>query len=339
MTKKTDENLLLALLDTYTSGVTNSLETVASMNGVSFRSVYSWLRDPEIILDEYMGERNISFGKAMNLARNVSKVLTVGRSLEDRVLNGLKVQVWHHGQPSYQDDEKAILIEDLDLREIIFGYRDGKKRDSDGNRIIMTKIEAPPAQLVEVYARANMPSIYGHKTETTIKGDVQLGVTVVAGQRRPLPPEAIPYAKPEDLDVVETVLLDAPGEVYEPIDAGLDELLGLDGSSAAEDLAVTDTDPAEPVTAAPEPDEEVAAETGVLGRDGIPAQPAAPGAAGPGSIAPRDPGAYSSAPGDREAATPADPLLNVAPGWRREYQALLERNATNAANAAARRRQ
>jgi len=322
MTLKTDKNLLMALLDTYTSGVTNSLETVAAMNGVSFRSVYSWLRDPEIILDEYMGEQNITFGKAMNLARNVSKVLTVGRSLEDRVLNGLRVQVWHHGQPSYQDDEKAILIEDLDLREMIFGYRDGKKRDSDGNRIIMTKIEAPPAQLVEVYARANMPAIYGHKTETTIKG-VELGVTVITNAvRRPLPPEALPYATAQDLDVVETVLLDAPGEVYEPIDAGLDELLGLDGSSAAEDLAVTDTEPGLPSSAAEERPDEPAE-----GPDVAVSEPSH----GP------DPGAYVTAPAEREASPPADPLLNIAPGWRADYQALLDKNATNAANAAKRR--
>jgi hypothetical protein len=250
MTKKTDPELLLALLDTYTSGVTNSLETVAAMNGVSFRSVYSWLRDPEIILDEYMGEQNIPFGKAMNLARNVSKVLTVGRSLEDRVLNGLRVQVWHHGQPQFRDDEKAILIEDLDMREMLFGYRDGKARDADGNRIIMTKIEAPPAQLVEVYARANMPSIYGHKTETTIKGNIGLGVTVVApAVRRAIPPEALPFATAADLEgtVTETTLIEG---AYEATEA-LDELLGLDEISPT-----TDTEPDEPEpepAAAPEP--------------------------------------------------------------------------------------
>src|ERR1700693_1992255 len=109
MTKKTDPEILIGILDTYCSGVTNSLGTVAAMNGVSFKSIYSWLRDPEIILDEYMGEKNISFGKAMNLARNVSKALTISRSLEDRVLNGLKIQVWHHGEPSYLDDEAAIV--------------------------------------------------------------------------------------------------------------------------------------------------------------------------------------------------------------------------------------
>jgi hypothetical protein len=302
MTKKTDPELLLALLSTYCSGVTNSLETVAAMNGVSFRSVYTWLRDPEITVPEFMGEPNITFGKAMNLARNVSKVLTVGRSLEDRVLNGLKVQVWHHGQPSYVDDEKAILVEDLDMREMLFGYRDGKKRDADGNRIIATRVEAPPAQLVEVYARANMPSIYGHKTETTIKGNVSLGVTTIAPAiRRPIPPEALPYATAADLEgVTETTLVN---EVYEPADTGLDDLLGLE---------VTDTEPDEPAAAAaPEPDDEPAP---------------APGVRGPETM-------ITSAPTERETSPSADPLLNVAPGWRREYQALLDRNETNAANA------
>ena len=301
MTLKNDPELLIRILDTYTSGVTNSLETVAAMNGVSFRSVYSWLRDESITVD-YMGEQNITFGRAMNLARNVSKVLTVGRSLEDRVLNGLKVQVWHHGQPSYVDDEKAILIEDLDLRELIFGYRDGKKRDADGNRIIATRIEAPPAQLVEVYARANMPSIYGHKTETTIRGNLELGVQVV-GSRGPVPPEALPYATAADLagTITETTLIEsAKGEVFEAVaaDEVLDELLGLE---------VTDTSPD-----APEPDEP---------------EPAAVRTAEP------DPGASSSAPTEREISAPANPMLNIAPGWRSEYQALLDRNATDGANA------
>ena len=248
MTKKTDPEILIGILDTYCSGVTNSLGTVATMNGVSFKSVYTWLRDETLILDEYMGVENISFGKAMNMARNVSKALTISRSLEDRVLNGLKVQVWHHGEPSFVDDEQAILVEDLDLRETLFGYRDGKKRDADGNRIIATRVEAPPAQLVEVYARANMPSIYGNKNEVTMRGNLNLGVTV-AGTRPPLPAEVLAQIAPKP--VTETNLLTdtTDGEVYEA--DSLDDLLGPDPVLAP----TTDTPPEaydpEPVAALP----------------------------------------------------------------------------------------
>ena len=64
----------------------------------------------------YMGEQNITFGRAMNLARNVSKAITVSRALEDRVLNGIKIEVWAAGQPSYLDDESAIRATDADFK-------------------------------------------------------------------------------------------------------------------------------------------------------------------------------------------------------------------------------
>ena len=314
MTKKTNENLLLAILDTYTSGVSNSLETISAMNGVSFRSVYSWLRDPEIILPEYMGEQNVTFGRALNLARNVAKAITISRSLEDRVLNGLKVQVWHHGQPSYVDDEKAILIEDLDLREMIFGYRDGKKRNAQGERIIATRIEAPPAQLVEVYARANMREVYGQRSEvtTTLRGSLGVTVAAVAGPRRPVPPEALAYATAADLEgtVTETVLIE---ETYE-VDTGLAELLGEapDGEAAA------------PMPASGRGSGEIEVEAQVVEPVVEPAPREERGAQVVETM-------ITSAPTERETSPPPSPILATATtipaGWRAEYQALQDKLA------------
>jgi hypothetical protein len=254
MTLKTNTELLVAILDTYSSGVSNSLQTVAEMNGVSFRSVYAWLRDETLIIPEYMGMIDQTFGKLMGHARNVSKAITISRSLEDRVLNGLKVQIVHHGEFAYVDDEAAIRATKEDFEfGVANGYffEDKKKRDANGNRIIATRIEAPPAQLVEVYARANLPSIYGNKLETTLKGTLNLGVTTV-GEQRPLPPEVKALISP----VTETALLPGDGtEVYAAQD--LSDLLGPDlASDASEPLApTTDTPPEvfepEPVAALP----------------------------------------------------------------------------------------
>jgi hypothetical protein len=267
MTRKTDTELLIRILDTYCSGVTNSLGTVAAMNGVSFKSIYTWLRDETIRLD-YMGEVDITFGRAMNMARNVAKALTISRSLEDRVLNGLKVQVWHHGEPSYLDDEEAVTATKEEFEtglDLGYFWPDRKKRVRNPDtgvfeRVIATRIEAPPAQLVEVYARANMPSIYGAKSEVTMKGNVNLGVTT--GAQRPLPPEVQALIAPQAITETTMLLTAVDGaEVYAP--DSLDDILGPDplASPGPDPLATTDTPPdvfepegaALPEPATPEP--------------------------------------------------------------------------------------
>lgn len=296
MTRKTDPDLLIRILDTYTSGITNSLQTVASLNGVSFASVYTWLKDPAIIIPEYMGEIDIPFGKAMNLARNVAKAITISRSLEDRVLNGLRVQIVHHGAFLYVDDEAAIRATDEDFKwgceQGIF-WPDKKKRDKDGNRIVATKIEAPPAQLVEVYARANMPAVYGNKNEVTVKGSLGIAVSTI-GNQRPLPVQF--QTPPPQLEAItETASDDGEPETFEA-ENSLDELLGVDPVSPA-----TGTAPDVFVDAAPEP-----------------IAPPPPIAAEPVMI--RDPAAYVATPSDILAAPKVIPA-----GWRYEWDELQKR--------------
>lgn len=216
---KNKPEFLLQILNDYSSGITNSLEVLAQINGVSIRSLFVWMRDPTITVD-FMGREGITFGQAMTMARNVMKVVTVGKTLEEYVLRGREIQVWHGGAPSYLDDEEAILEEDLDVREMLYGYRDGKKRDANGNRIIATRIEYAPAQLIEKYAASNMSAVYGNKSEVTMRGNVGLGVTVV-GQRPPLPPEVQAMVAGEITDMVKVKVpqiapaTDTP-EQYEP---------------------------------------------------------------------------------------------------------------------------
>jgi hypothetical protein len=154
---KNDPDFLIQILDDYSSGVTNSLETLAQRNGIAVRTLFMWMRDKNIVLD-YMGREGVTFGQAMAMARNVMKAVTVGRTLEDYVLNGRRVEVWHHGAPQFEEDEELIALGEEFCRDVL-GLPDMYKRDPNGNRLIRTRVEYAPAQLIETYARANMPGV------------------------------------------------------------------------------------------------------------------------------------------------------------------------------------
>jgi len=304
MTLKTNSELLIRILDTYTSGQTASLARIAEICGVSFSSIYQWMKDPEILVD-YMGQTQISFAAAMQMARSVSRAMIVSQSLENFVLQGRTTAIVHHGEFSYVDDEAAIAATDEEFKlglDLGYFFPDKKKRDQNGCRIVATRVELCPAQLIEKFAASAIPSVYGQRSELTVKGNVSLGVQTVGGPRRPIPAEFVQYATPRDLaldGVVETTLLtdDSGGEVYEA--DSLDDLLGLDDDEP--DMAVTDTAPDEP-----EPE-------AVLRN----AQP--------------EPVMIVSAPTERETSPPPSPILatpkTVPAGWRAEYQALQEKLA------------
>ncbi len=183
---KNKPELLMQILDDYSSGVTNSLERLAQRNGVALRTLFTWLKDKTLIIPEYMGRENITFGQAMQMSRNVMKAVTVGRTLEDYVLNGRRVEVWHHGRPQFEEDEELVALGEEFVRDVL-GLPDMYRRDLNGNRILATRVEYAPAQLIEKYAAANMPSIYGVKSEVTMKGQVALGVATIPGPQRPIP--------------------------------------------------------------------------------------------------------------------------------------------------------
>jgi hypothetical protein len=182
---KNDPEFLIKILDDYSSGATNSLEMLAQRNSISVRALFMWMRDADIKLD-YMGRENVSFGQAMGMARNVMKVITVGRTLEDYVLNGRRTEVWHHGEPQYLEDEALVAL-GRDYAIDVLGYPDLYKRDENGNRIIRTRVEYAPAALIEKYAAANMPAVYGSKSELTVR-NLGTGVTTI-GEQPPIPPE------------------------------------------------------------------------------------------------------------------------------------------------------
>jgi hypothetical protein len=189
---------------------------------VSWSSIYEYMRDPNIILPEFMGEKNLTFKKAMNMARKCATVSIISQSLEERVLNGTLEEVFHHGQPTWVEDEELVLFGEKFALDVL-GMPDMYKRDADGNRIVRTRRVPAPAQLVAEFARANMPGVYGTRSEVTMRGQVNLGVTVLGRDGARHNSELI--AKPIlgrviEQDVVETMLLELPEpvETYVPIE-------------------------------------------------------------------------------------------------------------------------
>ena len=69
---KNNSELLLAVLDDYSSGAVHSLEGLAQRHGIAVRTLFMWMRDKNITLD-YMGRTGITFGQAMQQARTVAK--------------------------------------------------------------------------------------------------------------------------------------------------------------------------------------------------------------------------------------------------------------------------
>jgi len=235
--RKSDLDFMTRICDLYASGYSNSLGQIAKKVGVSTASMYQWMVDPEIILPEYMGQQNVPFGRAMQMARNVSKMVTISESLEEFVRAGRKVQVFHHGCPSYVEDElfaRSTPAERKALVELGVCWPDGLKRDKDLNRIILTKIEPCPAQLIERYAAANS-SVYRDKIEVTSKDGGTSGVTTI-GAARPIPKAFLEFASKADLEAGGAIEMIGDGgdpEIFsEPDasrtlrDADLDDLLG-----------------------------------------------------------------------------------------------------------------
>ncbi|WMT75074.1 hypothetical protein [Bradyrhizobium sp. Ash2021] len=213
---KNDPEFLIQILDDYSSGATHSLEMLAKRNGISVRTIFMWARDKSLVLD-YMGRQNITFGQAMAIARNVAKAIIVSRTLESYVAEGRRCEVWHHGRPQFEEDESLVALGEEFVRDVL-GLPDMFKRDLNGNRIIATRVEYAPAQLIEKYAASNLPAVYGNKSEVTMKGQVSLGVTTI-GQRAPLPLEVQAMQRGEITDTVKVAQLapttDTPAQ-YEP---------------------------------------------------------------------------------------------------------------------------
>jgi hypothetical protein len=207
--KKNDEELLIACCDTYAGAGTLSLSEVARRNGTTRVSLWSWMNDPNLIISEYMGQQNITFARAMKLARKCAIAMTLSSALEDRVANGSWESVWFQGLPTWVEDERTVGWSE-DEREALGFERDGLLRDPNGNRVQQRRHVPAPAQLIEKFAEANAPKLYGHKSQLTVDSKINLGVTVIPQRAAPQPVEVVTQ------QITETVVreaLAAPDEV------------------------------------------------------------------------------------------------------------------------------
>jgi hypothetical protein len=252
MTKKNDPDLLIAICDTLAGGLTLSLKEAARLNGTTAVSIWSWMQDPALIIPEYLGQQNITFGKAMKLARKAGVALAISETFENRIaVGGHFEKVWFQGQPTYIADERQVDL-DEDMRLMLYGFRDGLKRDENGNRIQHSRFVPAPAQLIEKFIEANAPKLYGQKSQLTVDSKVNLGVTVIGERSRPLP-QPVQVVTQQITETVAREALEAPDAVeqFEIEDAEPVE------QYSAEPEAQGDEPEPEPVAPEPEPIEPV----------------------------------------------------------------------------------
>jgi hypothetical protein len=202
--KKNDEELLIACCDTLAGGGTLSLSEVARRNGVTRVSLWSWMNDPALIISEYMGQADISFKRAMKLARKCGIAMTISDTFENRIsVGGHWEKVWFQGKPTWVEMEACVGIDDPEVREMLGYPRDGLLRDPNGNRVQHSRFVPAPAQLIEKFIESNEPKLYGQKSQVTVDSKINLGVTVIGQRAAPLPVEVVTR------EITETVVREA----------------------------------------------------------------------------------------------------------------------------------
>jgi hypothetical protein len=216
MTKKNDVELLISICDTIAGASTLSLKEAARRNGISVPTLWAWMKDPAVVIPEYLGEQNIPFSKAMKLARKCAVAVAISEGLENRVLAGHWETVWFQGQPTWVEDERCVGIDDPDVREMLGYARDGLLRDENGNRVQHRRHVAPPAQLIEKFVEANAPKLYGQKSKLAVDSKVSLGVTVIGGQRAAPLPQPVQVVTQQ---ITETVAREVLPEALEQFEA------------------------------------------------------------------------------------------------------------------------
>jgi hypothetical protein len=154
--KKNDTDLLIAICDTLAGASTLSLKEVFRRKGVAPVSGFAWMNDPSVILPEYAGEQNITFRRAIALARKCAMQVATSGGLEHSSFE----MVFRAGLPVWEmDPDSADMTpeERLDL-----GFEEaGVLRDEHGNRVQQMRRVMPLAQHIEKFieaARAVEPS-------------------------------------------------------------------------------------------------------------------------------------------------------------------------------------
>jgi hypothetical protein len=239
MSKKSDTAFLIELCDTYAGSGTLSLSETARRCGTTRVSLWTWMNDPTLTI-EYMG-REVTFGQAMKMARRCAIAMTISSALEDRVANGHYETVWFQGQPTWVEDERCVGIDDPDIRELLGFPRDGLLRDENGRRVQQRRHVPAPSQLIEKFAEANAPKLYGAKSKLEIDNRISLGVTTIPQRVAPSPAPVQVLAQ----QITETVASET-GESFEPEDAEYQQQPEIQGSEP-EAAPAPAPEPLEPV--------------------------------------------------------------------------------------------
>ena len=210
MTLKSPQ-IMAEICDLHAGGL--SFNNCCAKVGIANRTGHLWLKqsredDPSTVI-VYL-DTEMQWWRALSISRQL-RYFTMLETFEARMVSGDETPVFFAGRPQFQDDEAQVGL-DEDLRELLYGHRDGLLRDAQGRRVpLVMRTPAPVAGVTRALAVAY--------PEWTEKSKVEQTVIQTQGVMTPRPVEGPP------------VLLERPPmpqlEALEPVvEPDLSDLLG-----------------------------------------------------------------------------------------------------------------
>jgi hypothetical protein len=164
-------------LELISKGITRPTKIAKAM-GISYRSYCSWMvrsnAGDEKFLVTYNSEEQ-QWARAITLATKLALFELRGMVLQESIWGYDEIQT-RDGNVVWQFDPEACAIEDLDLREMLYGRRDGLKVIDGKLQPVTIKRKAPWAQQVALL-RAAFPDLRESTTQNVnLNGAMQVGV-------------------------------------------------------------------------------------------------------------------------------------------------------------------
>lgn len=219
---------LYEALELISKGITRPTKLSKAM-GIAYRTYCSWAvmsnRGDERFLVTFNDEE-MQWARAITLATKIALWELRGMLLQESIYGYDEVQT-KDGQVVWQLDPAACAIEDLDLREMLYGRRDGLLVIDGKLQPVVVKKKAPFAQqraLLEAAFPDLRPSSTVNQT-VTLNGQVGIGFAAKTDYTRgppAIPPPPLP--PPASVPELFPAPVDAEFNEVEPDD--LEDLLG-----------------------------------------------------------------------------------------------------------------
>jgi hypothetical protein len=239
---------LYAALDLISKGITQPTK-IARALGISYRNYRLWLvasnaGDPKYLIEGDDGEV-VQWAKAVSLATKLALYELRGMVLQEAIYGYDEVQTFQ-GQRVWALDPAACAIDDLDLREMLYGRRDGLLVIDGKLQPLVLKKKAPFAQQIRLLEAA-FPDL---RPSQTINQNVAVNGQVGIAYAKP-----VDYSKPLAIPPLPPVPeLPAPTDAeFSEVDEDLDDLLGPEPEPVAirvliePQIMVSEVEPAEDI--------------------------------------------------------------------------------------------